>query len=609
MEKESSVKKIVVDSSHELTDIVKEIHSAKADRIVLTFADQSDLLISPVNLKVLNEVAQKEDKLLISQIIQNPTGVRNSRLAGIRVVETPSLPSEQEWLEVEQDMEIKSKEKKPVKRVVVEEPPKKSSFEDRVNNAISRSREERYVPKKQQVDSSFISIDQDLPMQQGTTRQQSIAGKDFSSVPEQAVPVIDRRRVPPMPKSSIFSKLKNINFKDKKTLRIIAIAVAILLLLPAATFAVYNQMAPLAKVRIYVEAKSVEIEKTFVGDPDIDKIDFDNLRIPIKTDEITESLSDTVNPTGKAYKGEKAKGSVRVTYMKQGGCGETAPTVTLSAGHTITTDKYSYKTTASKEITCNSMADVDVVAADIGEEYNISSNRQFSVQGYSSSEVFGLNASAFTGGTKQEYTVLSQQDLDSAVEKLSETAIEEIKSELRNSDNNWEIIENSIKSEVDKSSIKTDKKVGEEASVVNLDITIKGTATYYFTKDLNEGLTELLREEAAEQNLFESENNMELVLGDSIEKELKVNDSVKDKIEINLIAQSSVRPKIDKEEIENKLKSMSWEEGNEYVQTFEFSKEKTEVEFIPSGYPSFLKRFPNRRGGVLVSIVELKVEE
>ena len=54
---------------------------------------------------------------------------------------------------------------------------------------------------------------------------------------------------------------------------------------------------------------------------------------------------------------------------------------------------------------------------------------------------------------------------------------------------------------------------------------------------------------------------------------------------------------------------MSWEEGNEYVKTFEYSDEKTEVEFIPSGYPDFLKRFPNRRGGVLVSIVELKIEE
>lgn len=606
MAKENNVKKIVVDSSHELTDIVREIHAAKEDRVVLTFADQSDILISPVNLKVLSEVAQKENKLLISQIIQNPTGVRNSMQAGIRVIETPSLPTETDWTETEQEAELKAKEKRPVKQIAVEEPPKKSSFEERVNSAISKSREERYIPKKQQTENSFIAIDKDLPVQ----KEENISGKDFSTVQKpENTPVVDRRRFS-VPKTSIFSKLKSINFKDKKTLKIAVIVAAAILVVPGIVFAVYNQMAPIAKVRIYVEAKSVEIEKTFVGDENIDEIDFDDLRIPIKTEEISEALSDTVTPTGKAYKGDKAQGSVTITYWKGLDCSDGTPKVVLNAGHTITTTgSRSYKTTTGIEITCNSMPTIQVVAADIGEEFNIAAGQPFSVAGYNSSEVYGLNSAPFTGGSKQEYTVLSQQDVDTVIERISSTAIEEIKSDLRDSDTNWEIIENSIKSEVDKTSIKTDKKVGEEASIVNLDITIKGTATYYSTKNLNEGLTDLLRQEAQEKNLFDSEEGLELSLGDNIEKTLTVNDAVTDKVEIKLEAKSSVRPKINKEEIENKLKGMSWEEGNTYAQTLVFSDQKTEVEFIPSGYPEFLKRFPNRRGGVLVSVVEIEIQE
>lgn len=604
MAKENNVKKIVVDSSHELTDIVREIHAAKEDRVVLTFTEHSDLLISPVNLKVLKEVAQKENKLLISQIIQNPTGVRNSLLADIKVVETPSLPTEEDWVEVEQEKELKVKERRVQKQNVIEEAPKKSSFEERVNSAISKSREERYVPKKVQNDSSFISIDGDLP----THQEESIAGRDFSSVPRD-VPTAERRVIPTVPKINIFSKLKGINFKNKKTLRIFVIALIVLLVVPVIVFAVYNQMAPIAKVRIFVEAKSVEIERTFTGDPNIKEIDFDDLRIPIKTEEISESLSDTITPTGKAYKGDKAQGSITITYWKGTSCSDATPKAVLTAGHTLTTGSKSYKTTSAVEITCNNMATLNVVAGDIGEEFNLPASQPFSVAGYGSSEVYGLNAAAFTGGSKQEYTVLSQNDVNTAIEKISTTSIEEIKSDLRDSDTNWEIIENSIKSEVDKASIKTDKKVGEEASVVNLDITIKGTATYYSTKNLNEGLTDLLRQEAQERNLFESDGGLELALGDNIEKKLTVNDAVKDKVEIKLEAKSSVRPKINKGDIESKLQGMSWEEGNEYAKSLVFSDQKTEVEFIPSGYPEFLKRFPNRRGGVLVSVVEIESKE
>ena len=606
MEDKNNVRKIIINSTHELTDIVKEIHQSKAERIVLTFADQTDLLISPINLKVINEVAQKEGKLLISQIIQNPTGVRNSNLAGIKVIEKPSLPTEEEWVEVAQELELQSKSSKPRKKTE-EALQKTSSFEERVNNALSKSREERYVPKKEKYNDSFISIDSDIPVK----KEEFLTGKDFASIPITETSTIEKRGDQSVSKDSMFSKLKgiNIDIKNKKLLKVLFITIGLILITLGVSFAIYNQMAPLVKVKIFVEAKSVEIEKTLVGDPNIDEIDFDNLKIPIKTEEVTKSLSDTINPTGRAYKGEKAKGSVTITYWKGGTCNETSPKVVISNGHTITTDKYSYKTNSAVEMNCNSMATIEVTAADIGEEYNIAASRPFSVAGFSVSEVYGLNSAAFTGGSKQEYTVLSQQDLDSSIEKLSTTAIEEVKSELREKESRWEIIENSIKSEVDKGSIKTDKRVGEEASIVNLNVTIKGTATYYSTQNLDEGLTELLREEALEKNLFESENDIELVLGDTVEKKLTVDDTVKDSVQIKLEAQSSIKPKVSKEEIENKLKGMGWSEGLSFITTLDYSDQKTEIQFIPSNYPEFLKRFPNRRGGVLVTIVELKVSD
>lgn len=611
MEEKVNVYKIIVNASHELTDVVKEIHSSKAERIVLTFTDHTDLLISPINLKVLQEVAQKEDKILIAQIIQNPTGVRNSRLAGMKVIETPSAPTQQDWEDAVEEIASKAREKISKKRVEElareeETLTKTSSFEDRVNNAISKSKDEKYIDKRGEKNKDeFISIDQDIPSQ----RKESLAGKDFATMPEENIPPVSKQRG-----ESIFKKfslaLKSFDFKNKKFLRIVVIALIALLVIPGVTFAIYNQMVPIVKVKIFVEAKPVEIEKTFVGDPNIKEIDFDNLKIPIKTGEETKSLSDTVTPTGKAFKGEKAKGAITITYRAPSGtCTDSDPVINLAVGHIVTMEKYSYKLTEAAELTCNSMKTVNIEAADIGEEYNIASGKSFAIQGYDTNKLYGLNSAAFTGGTKEEYTVLSQQDLDSAVERLSESAIEEVKSDLRDKETKWNIIENSIKSEVDKDSIKTDKKVGEEASVVNVDITIKGTATYYYTKNLNEGLTTLLREEAMEQNLFESKDDLELVLGDEIDTELTVDDTVKDSVQIKLSAKSSVKPKIDKTVIENTLKGMSFAEGLKYIQTLDYSDQKTVVQFIPNKYPEFLKRFPNRRGGVLIEIAEIRAEE
>ena len=109
MEDNTIIEKIVVEPSHELTDLVRAIHKSNAERIILTFTEHSDILISPINLKVLNETAEREGKLLITQIIQNPTGIRNSLLAGIKAIDTPSNPTPEDWEEAAEMLEKKKK--------------------------------------------------------------------------------------------------------------------------------------------------------------------------------------------------------------------------------------------------------------------------------------------------------------------------------------------------------------------------------------------------------------------------------------------------------------------------------------------------------------------
>ena len=81
MEESNKITKIVVNSEDELTDIVSGIQNAKTEKIILTFAEESDILISPINLAVIKETADEIEKVLVCQIIKNPTGLRNSKMA------------------------------------------------------------------------------------------------------------------------------------------------------------------------------------------------------------------------------------------------------------------------------------------------------------------------------------------------------------------------------------------------------------------------------------------------------------------------------------------------------------------------------------------------
>ena len=607
MAEKITTSKIIVESSHELTDLVRDIHRSKADRIVLTFTEHTDILISPINLKVLLEAAQREEKLLIAQIIQNPTGIRNAKLAGIKTVDTPSNPTDYDWEDAKEMVQLKKREKFERKKLletsaIVED--QKEVFEEKVEQKIEEKQTKQYEDKRGiKTRSDFIAIDKDIPGERPSVVP-TITQNTPLATTKSPFKSISMKKIG---KLNLLEKFKGLN--KKKFLKISLFIFLPLLLLSVLGFFLYNQFGTFVKVKIFVESKPVEVESVLVGDEGIEELDFESLKIPIKKEEETKSLSDTITATGKAYKGEKAQGKIMITYW--GTCGEETPKISLAAGHSVTANGKTYKLVNAVDFPCDQVfaSDVPIIAENIGEEYNLASGQTMELAGYTADILKAKNTTALTGGTKEEYSVLSQLDIDNAVEALSTTAIEEVKSALRETSSGWEIIEDTILSEVDKSSIKTDKKVGEEATSVNLDLTIKGTATYYQTKGLAEKLTTLLREKAEEENLFESEKDLELVLGDEINKEITIEESTKDLVKIKIVASANIKPKIDKDQLTDELKGMSWEEGREYVDSLKYAQREAEVTFNPMNYPAFLKRFPERRGGILISIVELEVEE
>lgn len=624
MEEKIVTSKIVVESNHELTDLVRYIHKSRAERIVLTFTEHTDILISPINLKVLNETAQRENKLLIAQIIQNPTGIRNAKLAGIKTIDTPSNPTPYEWEEAS-EMILKTKKEKLERKKFLEKvsttPDTNEVFEEKIESKIEELPKEKVIPKKE--DSSKVED----PTPKGYVDKRGVKKSNMFVSIDEDIPFPNEELVttesiqPLVKKKPLLKKLFNFKprlskgskpFNKKKFFKVFLLVFVPLLLLTVLGGFLFNQFGTFVKIKIFVESKKVEVETILTGDEKIDEIDFENLKIPIKSEEESKSLSSTITATGKKFDGENAEGQIDIYFDAP--CLEDTQPINLPAGHIVTnTGGKTYKLKNSVSLSCPSaltVAGVPIEASTFGPEYNISTiNDNFTIQGYPNSEIFGKNKVAITGGTKEEYTVLSQIDIDNGVEALSTTAIEEVKSELRDISGDWEIIEDSILSSVEKSSIKTDKKVGEEATDVNLDITIKGTATYFKTDGLTEKLKDLLRSKAVEENLFESEKDLELDLGDDIQKEVTVEEAKTGSVKIKIVASGDIKPKIDKEELVSELKGLEWDEGKNLLNSLNYAVKKPDATFDPMNYPAFLKRFPTREGGILIEIKDIEVSE
>lgn len=635
MEVNKKITKIVVSKDDELTDIVTGILDSVNERIIITFAEDSDLLISPINLKVILETADEREKLLVTQIIKNTTGVRNANLAGLMTIESPNLPTEDVWereiinrnkrltSEVKQIEKVEDEKKENIKPLEEENiiEPAVSDFQKRINSAIEKSRTKS--PSTSEDKDNMITIDDDIPItyeEEGNesnengvdhiqeNKEPSLLTKDFSvkegelEIKDSTVSIVKNKN---LHKSSFFSNLGNI-FKSttippkaKKILPIVlvgSIFVTILILL------IYYFTVPFVRVRIYVAAKEVSVEKVFDGDENIKKISFDESKIPTKKETVEKSRSSTIQATGIAYSGEKAKGTVAITNI---GC-EEGTSVNLLQGQSISAGDKAYTLDTTITINCNAVQEVGITAIEVGEEYNLAAGQFFTVQGQSSQKIFGLNSgSALTGGKKEQYTILSQADLNKGIADLKEIAVQEGEKELKDKAGSWEIIATSISSTLDDNSTDSSVAVGAKAGDVNITIKTISTATYYLTDGLEDGISQLLTDEAESKNLFESEQNLELALGDNVEKDISVIQNDKNGVKIKLTAKASVKPKIDKNDIVNKLKGENWESGNSYLKSLNFSEKQTEIEFNPTNFPDNLRYFPDKQGGILVEIKEV----
>lgn len=242
---------------------------------------------------------------------------------------------------------------------------------------------------------------------------------------------------------------------------------------------------PKANVKIFVEPKVVEKDAQVVADPNQKAVDEEAKLIPAQVVETEVSGSDKDSASGKKQIGDPAKGTV-VIYNKI-----SDPQV-LSKGTKISSSggiKFSLDTSvtvASQSASDSGItfgkANTTVTAASIGADGNLSSGSDFTVTGYSTEKLTAKAEGNFSGGTSKDITVVSSEDQQRLLAKLTSQLRQQAQQKLQEKYPNKKILQEALSEGV--ISKKYSKNINDQAGDFSLAMNINFKGTAFEDKDL-----------------------------------------------------------------------------------------------------------------------------
>lgn len=194
------------------------------------------------------------------------------------------------------------------------------------------------------------------------------------------------------------------------------------------------------------------------------------LKISTVDQEVTgEQLQET---TGTKDTGQKAAGSITIFNKTEGPKQLDKGAVLISSNNLEFTlnDNVSIASTSSFSTSFSNVS-AKVSASSFGKEFNLPSGTNFTIKGVSSSDLFGRNDSAFSGGTKEEIQVVAKKDLSALEETITERLFDKAKSQAENELQADEALI-PVSLSTDFKDQKYDRKENDQAKTVKLNATV-----------------------------------------------------------------------------------------------------------------------------------------
>lgn len=385
-----------------------------------------------------------------------------------------------------------------------------------------------------------------------------------------------------IPKFS-FPKLPRLNFSPKKAL----IAISALVIILVLGFFIAGQTLTAAQVVVKANPKTENFDfvaKVITGGAG----DIDKGEIPGQIVTGSAQNSQKAVATGNKKTGTSAKGQVKIlNWDKQGD-------KTFAAGtEVITKDGIKFKldsdvNVASRSATTPGEAKAAATASVIGPSSNINSGVDLTIVGFDEVFYSGVTDSAFTGGEEKQITVVSKDDVTSLEKSLTNSLTDKAKQDLESKTGGLKIYDESKIVKITKKQF--DKKVDEEATLVNLDMSIDFQGIAFDENNLKDYLAKLT-------NLKHQDNQEALPQTIDI-KEIKVKRD-KDTLLLSGSYDAGLVPKIDQEKLKGQIAGKNVKQARDIVKAI---GDIADVQFIFSPNIPFVDSIPRNKNKITIKI-------
>ncbi|MBI4035539.1 hypothetical protein HY383_01195 [Candidatus Daviesbacteria bacterium] len=248
-----------------------------------------------------------------------------------------------------------------------------------------------------------------------------------------------------------------------------------------------------ADIKVYVEPRVLEKDAQVVADPTVKTINEDEKIIPGQIVEIEVSGVAKESASGKKQIGDPAKGTI-ILYNK------TFSSQALSKGTQINGPggvKFTLDTSATIASASASDSGISfgkenksVTATVIGADGNLPSGSDFAIAGFSADKLTAKSEGNFSGGTSKDVTVVSSEDQQRLLAKLSSDLRQQAQQKLQEKYPDKKILMEALSENIVKKSYS--KNINDQASEFSLNMTVKFKGTAFDDADLRTIVSKLV---------------------------------------------------------------------------------------------------------------------
>lgn len=197
--------------------------------------------------------------------------------------------------------------------------------------------------------------------------------------------------------------------------------------------------------------------------------------------------------TGSKKIGEKAHGEVTVfNWTSQPKSFAESTTLITKNGLKFTLDEKVEATSASAPSGGNpgspGRAKVKVTADSIGSQYNQEPGQSFTFTQFDEFSYSAQNETPISGGSEKQTTVVTQEDMDRLQEALFATVVAKARDEAKNKAQGLAVVDDVTTFKITKTNF--DKKIDEEASLLNLDLQVEANSIVFDGSQLSKLIAE-----------------------------------------------------------------------------------------------------------------------